>query len=418
MRVVLISTGDEILLGEVVDTNAAHAAAFLADAGFAIIRHHTCSDLLADIVATLSLALAEADAVITCGGLGPTSDDRTFEAVAQVLSVPLETNPAVLTILHERFQALGAPLTPNQERQALLPRGAEALDNPKGTAPGLAARAGERLLFCLPGPPVEYRTMLEGPVLTRLLAERERRGERTVFVTRILKAFGKGEGWIAHAIGDLEREVPGLTLGYQAALPEIFVKLRARGESRAPVARILDDAERLVRERLGPIVFSADGRSLPETLLELLAALGLTLAAAESCTGGLLGKLLTDLPGSSRVFVLSAVTYANEMKERLLQVPRAILETSGAVSEACAKAMAEGVLRLSGADLGVAITGIAGPEGGTPEKPVGTVFIAVGDSRGIAVHQRSFGLRDRDWIRRLAAHNALDLLRRHVLKST
>jgi nicotinamide-nucleotide amidase len=415
MRISLVSTGEEILRGEVQDTNATHAAAALDLHGFEVVRRHTCGDALGDNVSVLRVALAEADAVLVCGGLGPTVDDRTLDALGAALGLPLLEDPALLADVRRKFEALGVDFTPNQARQARLPVGAASIPNPRGTAPGVRlALPDGRLVFCLPGPPSEYRPMLEEAVLPALVAERVRRGDRAAHGQRVLKVFGKGEGHVAHLLGDLEAEVPGLVLGYRAAYPEIHVKLRSGGPTPAAVAAVLDEAERRVRERLGILVFSADGRSLPQVVLDVLVARGLKLAAAESCTGGLLAKLLTDAPGASRAFVLSAVTYANEMKTAVLGVPAELLAAHGAVSEPVARAMAEGARRVSGADLALAITGIAGPDGGTPDKPVGLVHLALAHAGGTEAHRRQFPARDRGFVRALAAHGALDLVRRHL----
>ena len=409
MRVDLISTGDEILYGDVVDTNTAFAASLLADYGFVVGRHHTCGDDLPDLTATLQLALDEADAVVCCGGLGPTQDDRTLEAAAAVLGVDLETDAGLLGELKEKFKRVGVPFTGNQERQARLPKGARSIPNNRGTAPGVEAESGIKLLFCLPGPPAEYSPMLQEHVLKRLLAEKSRGGSQEAVTVRTLRLFGRGEGWVEDALGDIAKQVPGLSVGFRAAMPEIHIKLRAADKD------TLDAAEKLAREKLGHFIFATGDRSFPAAVLEMLMERGMTLAAAESCTGGLLGKLLTDVPGSSEVFKLSAVTYANDMKNRLLKVPDEILEKHGAVSAECAAAMSQGVRELSGADIAVAITGIAGPDGGTQEKPVGTLFFSVSDEEGTVTKYRLFPARDRDFIRRLSAYTALYFIRRRIL---
>ena len=415
MRVDLISTGDEILYGEVVDTNTSFAAALLADYGFAVGRHHTCGDDLRDLTATLKLALDEADAVVCCGGLGPTQDDRTLEAAAAVLGAGLKMDPGLLLELKEKFKIVGVPFTDNQERQARLPQGARSIPNNRGTAPGVEAQSEKSLLFCLPGPPAEYRPMLQEYVLQQLLLEKSRDGANDVTAVRTLRLFGRGEGWVEDALGKIEDQIPGLSVGFRAAMPEIHLKLRACGATAEKTEETLNAAEKLAREKLGHFIFSAGDKSFAAAVLEMLKERGMTLAAAESCTGGLLGKLLTDVPGSSAVFKLSAVTYANQMKERLLKVPHEILEKHGAVSAECATAMAQGVRSLSGADLAVAITGIAGPDGGTKEKPVGTLFFSVSDGDGTVTKHRLFPARDRDFIRRLSAYTALYFIRRRIL---
>lgn len=415
MRVDLISTGDEILYGEIVDTNTAFAAALLADYGFKVGRHHTCGDDLPDLTATLKLALEEADAVICSGGLGPTQDDRTLEAAASVLGIELETDAGLLEELREKFKMAGIPFTENQTRQARLPKGARSLPNNHGTAPGVEVHSDKKLLFCLPGPPAEYKPMLQEHVLKRLLLEKSHDGDGALAVVRTLRLFGRGEGWVEDALGDLAKQVPGLSIGFRAAMPEIHIKLRASANSSGEARAILDRAEDLAQKKLGHFIFAVGEKSFPAAVLEMLKERGMTLAAAESCTGGLLGKLLTDVPGSSQVFKLSAVTYANEMKNRLLKVPDEVLKKHGAVSAECATAMSQGVRALSGADISVAITGIAGPEGGTKEKPVGTLYFSVSDAGGTVTKHRLFPARDRDFIRRLSAYTALYFVRRRIL---
>ncbi len=415
MRVSIVSTGEEILRGEVLDTNAAFASELLDDAGFAMGRRYTCGDAQEELTATLAAALAEADAVICCGGLGPTSDDRTAEAAAEVAGVDLITDPDLLSELKEKFAAYGLPFTDNQARQAQLPAGAEAVPNPRGTAAGIACRIGQVRLYCLPGPPREFRPMLEQDILPRLLHARAELAEQSHAAVRVLRTFGRGEGALADAVGDLEAEVPHLELGYRAAMPEIHVKLRARRPTRAEAEAVLDRAEALVRERLGVVVFGRGQQGVAAATLALLQERDLTLAAAESCTGGLVGKLLTDVPGASASFLMSAVTYANQAKQAILGVPAEVIAEHGAVSEACALAMAEGARARSGADLAVAVTGIAGPDGGTEDKPVGTVWFATAGPDGTRSKLRTFPPFDRESLRRLAAHAAIDLIRRRLL---
>ncbi|MBW1872192.1 MAG: CinA family nicotinamide mononucleotide deamidase-related protein, partial [Deltaproteobacteria bacterium] len=360
MRVSLVSTGDEILLGEVLDTNASYAASLLADHGFSIGRHYTVGDNLDELISVFKSALSEADAVICCGGLGPTRDDITAEAAAATSAVDLVVNQDVLEDLKNKFSMLGLKWTDNQERQARIPEGAQVLSNPLGTAPGIIVQMQPAWLFCLPGPPREYKPMLAGPVLAKLIEIRNSRSDSKNTGVRMLRLFGKGEGLVENALGDMAASIPGLSVGFRAAFPEIQIKLRAQGATSQDVETILDQAELAAREKLGDLIFASGDTSLPAALLDLLQAKNMTLAVAESCTGGLVGKLLTDVPGSSATFLLSMVTYINEMKAKLLGVTAETLEHDGAVSAACAKEMAEGVRRLSGADISLAITGIAG----------------------------------------------------------
>jgi nicotinamide-nucleotide amidase len=231
----------------------------------------------------------------------------------------------------------------------------------------------------------------------------------------VLRIFGRGEGWIENSLGNLEHEIPTLSVGFRSAMPEVQIKLRCHAITPAKLEELLDEAEQVARARLGDIIFSTDKTGLPELVIGLLTERGLRLAVAESCTGGLVGKLLTDIPGSSAAFVLSVVTYANDMKESLLGIDHELLANEGAVSESCARAMAEGVRRLSGADVGIAITGIAGPSGGTPDKPVGTVHFALCDTNDTIAFQHVFHGLERDAVRMLSAFTALDFLRRRLL---
>lgn len=414
MRVSIVSTGEEVLRAEIQDENARFLSCALLELGLEVGRRFTCGDALADVVRTLEQALADCDVLIGSGGLGPTSDDRTLEALSAVLQAPLEICPEMLERLRGMFASLGMPFTENQARQARRPAGALFLENEVGTAPGIAARGRGVEIFWLPGPPAELTRMFERQVMPRLERMRQERFANERAAHRTLCLFGRGEGWVEDRLAPLEASMPDVSWGYRAHLPEIQVKLYGRSADGAALAERLDRAEAEVRARLGDVVFST-GASLAETVLGLLRQHGLTLAAAESCTGGLIAKQLTDVPGASASFLLSAVTYANAAKETVLDVSPEILRAHGAVSEACARAMAEGARRVSGADLAVSATGIAGPDGGTPEKPVGLVHFALAHPAGTTASRRVFRHRSRDAVRALAAGHALDMVRRHVL---
>jgi nicotinamide-nucleotide amidase len=415
MRIILLSTGEEVLRGEIVDTNAAFAAASLDDHGFVIGRHLVCGDEQGDLVGTTRQALTDGDVIIASGGLGPTGDDRTVDALAEAFNLSVDIDAELLERLQKRFAERHFPFTNNQVRQARLPQGAYALPNQVGTAVGIELRTGDRTIFWLPGPPAEFQPMFTGEVLPRLITLRAARGETKIAGVRVLRVFGRGEGWIEDSLGNLEHEIPNLNVGYRSVMPEVQIKLRGHAPTPAQLEELLNHAEQVARTRLGDIVFSADKTSLPELVISLLKDRNMRLAVAESCTGGLTGKLLTDIPGSSAVFILSAVTYANNMKERLLGVAPEVLLSEGAVSEQCARAMAEGVRRISGADLSISITGIAGPDGGTPDKPVGTVHFALCDSHDTIAFQHVFRGFGRDAVRMMAAFAALDFLRRRLL---
>lgn len=414
MRLSIVSTGEEVLRGQIADENALFLSRALVDLGLEVGRRFTCGDGLDDLTRTIAGALRDADALIGSGGLGPTADDRTLDALAEVLQAPLEVCPEALERLRRAFSEMGLPFTDNQARQARRPVGAELLDNAVGTAPGIALEREGKLIFWLPGPPFELRRMFSDQVVPRLVRWREQQGGGERQAQRTLRVFGRGEGWIGEQLAPLEATIPGLSLGFRADLPEIEVKLYARGANPAELSARLERAEHEVRHLLGDVVFS-NGQTLPETLLDLLYERRLTLAAAESCTGGLIAKLLTDIPGASVSFLLSAVTYANTAKEAVLGVLPETIREHGAVSETCARAMAEGVRRVSGADLAVSATGIAGPDGGTPEKPVGLVHFALAHQSGTTASRRVFRQRTREAVRALAAAHAMDMVRRHLL---
>ncbi len=414
-RVSLVSTGEEILRGEVLDTNASFASELLDDNGFSIYRRYTCGDEPKEIQETIHDAVRDADVVIICGGLGPTLDDRTVDAVSAVLSRPVETDENFVLELKTLFKKMGIKFSSNQARQARRPENAEFIPNPHGTAPGIIAVTDDgKLLFCLPGPPREFKPMMKDRVLPRLLQHATSLGQNTQATTVTLRAFGAGEGLLAEMLGDLESEIKGLRLGFRAALPEIHIKLRMTGLDTDDTEKALTMAQDLVRQRIGRFLFGNGEKPMAEVVLDLLKDKNMTLAVAESCTGGLVAKLLTDVPGASEVFLLSAVTYSNESKSVMLNVPSEIIEKHGAVSQQCVKAMAQGVRARANSSIAVAVTGIAGPGGGTENKPIGTVWFAMADEHTCKTTLKSFPNLGRDSLRAWASYYALDLIRRSI----
>lgn len=400
----ILSTGDELLTGQLVDTNSAWLMDRLWDLGVMVRRKTLVGDDRADLEAAIRETTSRADLVVMSGGMGPTEDDLTSEVVAHVLGVPLELHAPSLQAIQERFRSFGRAMTPNNEKQARFPRGATVIPNRFGTAPGFSARVGRAELVCLPGVPVEFRGLCDEWVLPRVAA---RTGE--TYAARLVKLFHVPE---SHADAEMRPVMDdpanaGVRFGFRAHWPEIHVKWSVPGagaEERAD--RILAHVRRI----FGDAIFAEGKDELPELVVARLAARGERVALAESCTGGLLAELVTRVPGASAVLDLGVVAYANAAKERLLGVPAAALAAHGAVSEPVARAMAEGARRQAGAAWGVGITGIAGPTGGTPEKPVGTVHVALAGPAGtVAVERRYRG--DRDRVRRSAAYEALNLLR-------
>lgn len=404
MQVEILATGDELLTGQVVDTNSPWLMDRLWDLGLMVRRKTLVADDRDDLRAAILETTARADLVVMSGGMGPTEDDLTSECVAAVLGVPLERHEPSIELLRERFRKLGRTLTPNNEKQAWFPRGAEVIPNRWGSAPGFTVQVGRGRVVCLPGVPVEYRGLCDEWVLPHV---RARVGE--VPAAGLVKLFAVPESHADHAMRPVMDDPAnaGVRFGYRAHWPEVHVKWTVPGpDAPARAARI--------RERVlgifGEQVFGEGKDELPDLVVARLAARGERVALGESCTGGMVTELLTSVPGASAVLDLGVVAYANAAKEQVLGVPAALLAAHGAVSEEVARALAEGARRTAGAAWGVGITGIAGPSGGTPEKPVGTVHLAVAGPSGTEAVARAYR-GDRDRVRRQAAYEALNLLR-------
>jgi len=404
VHVEILSTGDELLTGQLVDTSSTWLMDRLWDLGVMVRRKTLVGDDRADLDAALRETTGRADLVVMSGGMGPTEDDLTSEAVAAALGVPLELDAASLATIEERFRRFGRAMTPNNAKQARFPRGAQVIANRFGTAPGFAVRLGRAELICLPGVPLEYRGLCDEWVLPRLAA---RLGD--VPAAGLVKLFGVPESHADHAMRSIMDDPAnaGVRFGYRAHWPEVHVKWTVPGPDAAVRAARIRAA---VRDVFGDSVWGEGKDELPDLCVARLAARGERLAVAESCTGGLLAELVTRVPGASAVFDLGVVAYADEMKERVVGVPAPLLAAHGAVSEPVARALAEGARRIGGAAWGVGITGIAGPTGGTPEKPVGTVHLSVAGAAGTEAAHRTYR-GDRERIRRQAAYEALNLLR-------
>ncbi|MCA9528829.1 MAG: competence/damage-inducible protein A [Myxococcales bacterium] len=407
MTAAVVSIGTELTRGELVDTNSAWIAEQLTALGLEVIEKATVDDDLERIVKTLERVASDVDVVITTGGLGPTSDDLTTAAAARAARVPLERDPAEEGLLRAKFEAAGRPMPESNLKQVDFPRGAEVLPNPSGTAPGFALRLDGAEVFVLPGVPSEMQRIFDESIAPRLAP----RVQRTTYQVH-LRTFGLTESGLAERLAGVERDHPGVTLGYRASFPEIEVKVHARAAEAAAAQALAQAAAQVVRGRLGAAVYGDRDATFAGEVGRLLRNRGLTLAVAESCTGGLVGAMLTDVPGSSDFLLLDAVTYANSAKTAVLGVSAEVLCAHGAVSGETAQMMAEGALRVSGADLAVATTGIAGPGGGTEDKPVGTVWFAIAKKDGEVrtAHRLLRGGRAR--IRTLAAYVALELVRR------
>lgn len=406
MDLELVTVGTELLLGFTLDTNGSDIARRLAAAGIRVVRRTAVGDRAGEIRDGVADALRRTGAVLTTGGLGPTRDDITKLAVAELYGAPLDFDESIWSDLLARFARLGrAPVTSNRS-QAQVPRGAVVLPNRWGTAPGLWLDGAPGLTIMLPGVPQEMRMLLEHEVAPRLA----HRAGAVVIRSRTVRTTGVAESALAERMGEVEAEVAPLTLAYLPGLEGVDLRLTAWQLAEEEAERRLAAAAALLGARGGEHVYGEGETDLAAVVLERARQAGWSLGAAESCTGGLVGARLTEIPGSSDVFQGSAVCYSNRLKTELVEVPPALIETHGAVSEAVARAMAEGGRRRLGVDLAVAVTGIAGPGGGTPEKPVGLVWFAAADRLG-TVARSSVVLGTRREVRARAAQAALDLLR-------
>lgn len=410
----ILAIGDEIVSGITVDTNSP----FLADAmrlvGVETVGGFSVADDEETLARALRRGLEDAPVVITTGGLGPTVDDLTSKVVARVAGQEMVMHEPSLRLVEQRFRERGLEMPANNAKQALIPRHATVVPNPTGTAPGficpIAVGGETRHIVSLPGVPAEMRAMAEATVIPWL---RERAGSRR-FASRVFSTYGVSESRLDELLTGVVDPAEA-RLSFRAAFPRMQTRITAAGEDEQELEDRLAGLEARVRERLGAAIYAAGDVGLEEAVVRLLAERGLTLAAAESCTGGLIGHRITDVPGSSAVFLLGVVAYANEAKLRLLDVSEATLGTHGAVSTQTAEEMAVGVRRASGADLGVSTTGIAGPGGGSAEKPVGTVCVGLAWDGGVWSRRYDLGARERGWVKQMTAQLALDRVRRWTM---
>jgi len=402
----IVSIGNELLSGRTVDTNAAHAARQLRTVGVPVVSIYSVADEEPAIRRTLGLATAEADVVVTTGGLGPTDDDLTRQAIAGYLGVELVCREDLLGQLREFFANRGVDMPERNAIQACVPQGACAIKNPKGTAPGIRAEKDGKLLFALPGVPSEMRHMLENAVLPAL---RPMASGQTVVVRR-LRCYGAGESTIAEMVGDAMRRGQNPLVNCTVHAGVITLEIVATADRNEEAEKMAAQQEQHLRASLGRLVYGTGDQTLAEIVGERLAREGKSVAVAESCTGGLLAKLITDIPGSSRYFACGWVTYSNDAKKRELEVPAEMIDEYGAVSEPVARAMAQGARRRAGTDYAISITGIAGPGGGNEQKPVGLAYIAVAGGESVNTSRFVFSS-DRSSVRSRAAQMALNLLR-------
>jgi nicotinamide-nucleotide amidase len=408
----IITIGTELVHGQVDDVNAAYIAGRLVEAGIDVLWKTTVGDSEARIADALRQALARSEIVIATGGLGPTEDDLTGRAIAAALDRSLVLDRAVLESIRRRFAERGLPMSRNNERQALVPDGATVFLNPRGTAPGLLIRArGGGIVVAMPGVPGEMRPMLTDQVIPAL---RDALDVGVRIRSRVLKTCGIGESALDEAIGNLIRPSQDPMIGLLARPGEVHIRLTVKAASEEECDRCLNEFEAGLRQRLGALIFGRDEDRLEDVVGRLLRQGAQTIAVAESCTGGLVCHRLTNVAGSSAYFVRGVVAYSDQAKEAVLGVPRALIARCGAVSGPIAEAMASGIRDAAGSDLAIGITGIAGPGGGSAQKPVGLTYVAMASSEGVVSREHRF-LADRETNKLLASQAALDLVRRHLL---
>lgn len=402
----IITIGTELTRGELQDTNASWLAAEMLACGTEVTGLSTVDDHLERIAEALRRASTLADVVVCTGGLGPTTDDLTTAAAARAAGVGTWRHAPTVESIRRRFEAFGIPMAPNNEKQADFPEGATVLPNPVGTAPGFHMTLGQARMYFFPGVPFEMKRLF-GDTVAPWLRERHVGG----LVQRVLRCFGTGESNIGAKLEGVEEAFPGVTIGYRASFPEVEVKVLARASSRQDAEALCARATAEVQARLVDVVFADRPVRMPEVAVEKLRAAGKRLVLAESCTGGLVAHLLTEVPGASDVLLCGVVTYSNASKERLLGVRRQTLEEHGAVSAETVREMALGGLGLADADYAVATSGIAGPTGGTTDKPVGLVHFALARRGQPEVRLAQRSLRgDRYRVQMLAAYIALRMV--------
>lgn len=445
-RATIISIGTELLMGEITNTNTVFLSRRLNDHGVDVLHHHTVGDNPGRLTRVLQEAMADCDLIITTGGLGPTQDDLTKEVVCRVFGDELVMNEEWLALLYDRYAKWGRVMTDNNRKQALLPSRAQILWNEKGSAPGFilqskpacrkdtagkvfssaacgtkgvaaAGHAGnpdadtahEVIVCCLPGPPREMTWLFEEKAEPLLFT-----GEEEVLVHRMLRTFGIGESSLETELLDLIDGQTDPTIATYAKIGETALRIASKRKTAEEAEAAVEEMIRKVQERVGEYVYSTEDKELVQVAGRMLMERNLTISAAESCTGGLFGATLTEIPGISAVFDRSLVTYSNRAKREELGVREETLEQFGAVSEETAREMAEGVRRVSGTDIGISVTGIAGPDGGTEDKPVGLVWMAFASGEKTVCRKITWNTRSRNTNRQYAVLNMLDLIRRNV----
>ncbi|MFH2044245.1 MAG: competence/damage-inducible protein A [Pseudomonadota bacterium] len=411
----ILSTGDEVRSGALIDSNSAYIAQALEEAGLEVVRHSTVGDDLNAISSILKEIGTRADIAIVTGGLGPTTDDITAEAAAHAAGVDMCMDKDALKTVQNFFEKRKRLMNPLNDKQAMLPKGSECLDNPVGSAPGFALKIGKCLFFFLPGVPYEMKKMLSAKVIPKIYELYE--SGRQYSIIKNISTFGVTEAAVNENILSIIDEFGDIKFGLRATFPEIHIKMYARGKEENEVIQLLDAAVAKVLQKFGDKIVSAEGKSMEVVVGKLLKKNNATIAVAESCTGGLVSDMLTNVSGSSDYFLFSGITYSNDSKIKVLGVNPATIEKYGAVHEETAKEMAAGAKKISGATYGLSTSGIAGPAGGTEDKPVGTVCMGLATPDIVKGFTFNFYFKDRILNKKIFAAAALDLVRKEFIIS-
>jgi len=410
----ILSTGDEIRSGSLIDSNSAYIARKLEEIGLEIVRHSCVGDSVESISQILLEIGKRADIAVVTGGLGPTLDDLSAVAAAQAGHVPVEYSALATQSIDAFFKSRNFPMNPSNKKQAMLPMGSKCLMNPVGTAPGFLIKIGQCDFYFLPGVPFEMRRMLEDQVTPRIL---KKQGNKATCLVKTISTFGLTESATGERIEETNDMFPEIRVGLRAKFPEIQVKLYGRSVNEDTLKQNMAIIEKYVQEKLGRKIFSLEGEAMEAVVGRLLRQKGAGLALAESCTGGLIAHRLTEISGSSDYFLFSGVTYSNAAKVKVLGVSENGLLKYGAVHEKIAAQMAVGAQKIAGATYGLSTTGIAGPGGGTQEKSVGTVCIGLATPEKVITGKYHFPFGQRWMNKSIFAMKALDLLRRELLKT-
>ena len=410
MNAEILAVGTELLLGQIVNTNAQYISQRLPEVGVNVYYHDVVGDNPKRLKDSLSLALQRSDVVILTGGLGPTKDDLTKETVAQMLNRNLVLDEESLSIMKIFFARFNRQMTSNNIKQAYLPEGSIIIKNKNGTAPGCIIEEGDKVVIMLPGPPSEMRPMFEDTVIPYFKNKSHSR-----LVSRFMKIFGIGESTVEDKIIDLIDNQTNPTIAPYAKQGEVMLRITANCEAGENAENLINPVMDEIKKRLGDTVYSVDNKEIEEVVADLLLKKCLTISIAESCTGGLISKTLTEIPGISQVFMSGVVSYSNNAKINILGVKPETIEKYGAVSQNTAIEMAENIKQISGTDIGLSVTGLAGPAGATEEKPIGLVYVALATKDGVESKElRLWGERNR--IRNVTCLHALDMVRRYLLK--